>query len=86
MRDADRLDAIGAIGVGRAFAFGGAHGRTLWDESGECRDTTIAHFEDKLLLLAEGMSTQAGRSLAAGRGAYLRAFYEEFVAEWRGER
>ncbi len=86
VRDADRLDAIGALGVGRAFAFGGAHGRALWDESGECRDTTVAHFEDKLLLLAEGMSTQAGRLLAAGRGAYLRGFYEEFVAEWRGER
>lgn len=63
-----------------------AMGRALWDESGECRDTTVAHFEDKLLLLADGMSTQAGRILAARRGAYLRGFYEEFVAEWRGER
>ncbi len=86
VRDADRLDAIGAIGVGRAFAFGGAHKRALWDESEERRDTTIAHFEDKLLLLAEGMNTQSGRLLAAGRGAYLRGLYEEFIAEWRGER
>lgn len=46
----------------------------------------VAHFEDKLLLLADGMGTQAGRILAARRGAYLRGFYEEFVAEWRGER
>lgn len=45
-----------------------------------------AYFEDKLLLLADGMGTQAGRILAARRGAYLRGFYEEFVAEWRGER
>lgn len=86
VRDADRLDAIGAIGAARAFAFGGAYGHALWDGTGEDRGTVLAHFEDKLLLLADGMCTSTGRQLARSRGAYLRKFYEEFAAEWHGER
>ena len=86
VRDADRLDAIGAIGIARAFAYGGSHGRALHDPSGADRQTTIAHFYDKLLRLKGMMRTEAGRQLADGRDRYLREFLDEFVAEWEGKR
>lgn len=86
VRDADRLDAIGAIGVARAFAYGGAHGRALHDPSGEDASTTIGHFHDKLLLLKDMMATSAGRRMAERRDAYVRAFLEEFLLEWDGAR
>lgn len=86
VRDADRLDAIGAIGVARAFAFGGSHGRTLHDPTSADATTTIQHFYDKLLLLEGMMATDAGRRVACERDAYLRGFLEEFLAEWDGAR
>lgn len=86
VRDADRLDAIGAIGVARAFAFGGSRGRALHDPTGRDQATTIAHFHDKLLLLKDMMCTRAGRRLAEGRDRYLRSFLDEFMAEWDGDR
>jgi len=86
VRDADRLDALGAVGIARAFAFGGAHGRALHDPEGDDASTTIAHFYDKLLLLEEMMSTRAGRRLAEGRTATIRRFLEDFYAEWDGVR
>lgn len=86
VRDADRLDAIGAIGVARAFAYGGSHGRTLHDPTNADATTTIRHFYDKLLLLEDMMATDAGRRAAHRRDAYLRGFLEEFLAEWDGER
>lgn len=86
VRDADRLDAVGAIGIARTFAFGGSRGRALHDPSGQDRQTTIAHFYDKLLLLKDMMCTQAGRRLAEGRDRVLRDFLDEFLAEWNGER
>ncbi len=86
VRDADRLDAIGAIGVARAFAYGGSHGRALHDPTNADATTTIQHFYDKLLLLEDMMATDAGRRVAHRRDAYLRGFLEEFLAEWDGER
>ena len=86
VRDADRLDAIGAIGVARAFAYGGSHGRMLHDPTNADATTTIQHFYDKLLLLEDMMATDAGRRVAQRRDAYLRGFLEEFLAEWDGER
>jgi uncharacterized protein len=86
VRDADRLDAIGAIGVARAFAYGGARGRALHDPTSTDATTTIQHFYDKLLLLEGMMATDAGRRAAHRRDAYLRGFLEEFLAEWDGER
>lgn len=86
VRDADRLDAIGAIGVARAFAFGGAHGRALHDPDGMDTTTTIQHFHDKLLNLADMMCTDAGVKMAASRDAVTRGFLEEFLLEWSGER
>ena len=86
VQDADRLDAIGAIGIGRAFAFGGSRDRRMHDPEGLDQTTTIQHFYDKLLLLKDRMNTQTGRKLAQDRDAYLRSFLEEFYAEWDGFR
>lgn len=73
VQDADRLDAIGAIGIARAFAYGGEHGRPL--------SATVEHFHEKLLLLADEMNTDAGRRLARRRHAYLLGFLAELDAE-----
>ena len=73
VQDADRLDAIGAIGVARTFAYGGEHGRPLED--------SVQHFHDKLLLLKNLMNTETGKKLAEKRHAFL----EEFLKELREE-
>ena len=86
VQDADRLDAIGAIGIGRAFAFGGSRDRRMHDPEGMDQTTTIQHFYDKLLLLKDRMNTAAGRMLAQQRDQFLRIFLDEFYAEWDGLR
>ncbi len=73
VQDADRLDAIGAIGIARAFAFGGEHGRSL--------DATIRHFGEKLLLLRDGMNTRTGRELAEERHRFMEQFLERYCTE-----
>lgn len=85
VQDADRLDAMGAIGIGRAFAFGGSRGRTMHDPAGEDKTSTIQHFYDKLLKLKDLMNTPTGRRLAQERDAFMRAFLEQFYAEWDGK-
>lgn len=77
VQDADRLDAIGAIGVARTFAFGGERGRPL--------DDSIRHFHDKLLLLKDEMNTDLGRKLADSRHAFLLAFLEEYRIETKSD-
>lgn len=77
VQDADRLDAIGAIGIARTFAFGGERGRPL--------DDSIRHFHDKLLLLKDEMNTDLGRKLADSRHAFLLAFLEEYRVETKSE-
>lgn len=98
VQDADRLDAIGAVGIARAFAYGGKHGRLMYDPTvapnlsmneTEYRShisTTINHFYEKLLLLKDMMSTPTARSLAQSRHEFLEQFLEEFKAEWNGEK
>jgi uncharacterized protein len=98
VQDADRLDAIGAVGVARTFAYGGSRGRLLYDPdlppqqhtSAEAYHAsgapTINHFYEKLLLLKDRMNTAYARRLAEGRHAYMEAFLAEFYAEWDGER
>ena len=77
VQDADRLDAIGAVGIARAFAFGGRHGRSF--------ESNIGHFHEKLLLLKDGMNTAKAREMAASRHAFLEEFIEHFNAENRTE-
>ncbi len=88
VQDADRLDAIGAVGIGRAFAYGGAHGQGTGLPAagvGPAAGTTVAHFAEKLLRLTGHLHTQAARRLAQGRHAFLVAFLERLDAEAVGE-
>ena len=73
VQDADRLDAMGAIGIARTFAYGGLHARPLGE--------SIQHFYDKLLLLRDLMNTEAGRELAEKRHAFLKMFLREYLEE-----
>ena len=77
VQDADRLDALGAIGIARTFAYGGKNGRSLED--------SLQHFHDKLLLLKDEMNTDEAKKMAAVRHEYLEGFIEEFKAESDGK-
>jgi uncharacterized protein len=91
VRDADCLDAIGAIGVARAFSFGGAHSIPIWKDAApsegnmyiqsERPASTIQHFYDKLLRLVDELETATAIKLATGRHAYLRQFVDQFLQE-----
>lgn len=99
VQDADRLDAIGAIGIARTFAYGGSKGRKIYDpeitpkigmNKEEYRNnqdsTSINHFYEKLLLLKDMMNTTEGRKLAEHRQAVMQEFLNEFMTEWEGEK
>lgn len=79
VQDADRLDAIGAIGVARAFTFGGARGREIYREGS--KTDTISHFYEKLLSVKDLMNTRQGRRMARQRHKFLEAFLSEFFRE-----
>ena len=85
VQDADRLDAMGAIGIARTFAFGGSHGRPIHDPTGAAPGTGIAHFYEKLLLLKDRMNTETGRRLAQHRHEFLQTYLTEFLSEWEGD-
>lgn len=98
VQDADRLDAIGAIGIARAFNYGGFKNRLLYDpqiapnmhlskeEYKNSQAPTINHFYEKLLLLKDKMNTATGQQIAKERHRYMQGFLAQFYAEWDGEQ
>lgn len=97
VQDADRLDALGAIGIARTFNYGGFKNRKIYDPSitpqldmtpeeyKASTAPTINHFYEKLLLLKDRMNTKTGKRLAQKRHQYMVAFLDQFYAEWEGE-
>lgn len=98
VQDADRLDALGAIGIARAFAYGGSQNRAMYvpgeqvvehqnfESYRKTQSSTINHFHEKLLLLKDRLHTEAAKRLAEHRHKYMEKFLEEFHAEWEGKR
>jgi len=98
VQDADRLDAIGAIGIARTFNYGGFKNRALYnpeiapnltmtkDEYKNNEAPTINHFYEKLLLLKDKMNTLTGKQIAQERHRYMEGFLEQFYAEWEGKK
>lgn len=98
VQDADRLDAIGAIGIARAFTYGGFKNRVLYDPEikvnlqmtkEEYKNTTaptINHFYEKLLLLKDLMKTETGRKMAQQRHDFMLAYLDQFYQEWEGKK
>lgn len=98
VQDADKLDAMGAIGIARVFAYGGKSGRKIYDPKIKPRmhssfeeyknnnSASINHFYEKLLLLKDRMNTKTGKKMAVQRHKFLELFLREFFAEWKGKR
>lgn len=98
VQDADRLDALGAIGIARAFSYGGYKKRPFYDPSvppnlhmskeeyKQSQAPTLNHFYEKLLLLQDKMNTPTGKALAKNRHDFLLVYLDQFYAEWNGER
>ena len=98
VQDADRLDAIGAIGIARTFNYGGFKNRALYnpaiapnlhmtkEEYKNSEAPTLNHFYEKLLLLKDKMNTETGKKIALERHQYMENFLSQFYAEWEGKK
>jgi len=98
VQDADRLDALGAIGIARTFNYGGFKNRILYDPAvlpqlqmdkeqyKATQSPTLNHFYEKLLLLKDRMNTPTGKTIAQGRHDYMEGFLAQFYAEWEGKK
>ena len=98
VQDADRLDALGAVGIARVFAYGGNHNRLMYhpdikpkmnmgkEEYINHISTTVNHFYEKLFKLTELINTSTARKIATEREAYMKNFIAEFMDEWDGTR
>lgn len=98
VQDADRLDAIGAIGIARTFAFGGSRGRLLYDPDytaqsfdsssayKKSQSSTLHHFDEKLFLLKDLLNTRTARVIAAERDDFMHEFQQRFLDEWNGDK
>ena len=98
VQDADRLDALGAIGIARCFNYGGFKNRPLYnpeiapnlkmskEEYKNSEAPTLNHFYEKLLLLSDKMNTPTGKKIAEARHQYMENFLSQFYAEWEGEK
>ena len=98
VQDADRLDAIGAIGIARTFNYGGFKNRAIYnpdipanlamtkEEYKNSENPTLNHFYEKLLLLKNKMNTESGKKLAENRHEFMNLFLDQFYSEWNGEK
>jgi len=96
LQDADNLDAIGAIGIGRTFSYGGVNGYLMWDpekplgrdvyDEGEDDPTTVHHIHAKLMKLKNNMNTKTAKQMAQSRHEFMETFVAEFFSEWKGEK
>lgn len=83
VQDADRLEAIGAVAIARTFAYGGSKNRRLYEEGDDM--SSIAHFYDKLLLLKDGLNTEAAKVIAKSRHEFMENYLKQFLKEWHLE-
>jgi uncharacterized protein len=97
VQDADRLDALGAIGIARAFAYGGSKNRPIYDPTKKAQkisttknyrktqSSSLHHFEEKLFLLKNLINTKTARKIAKERDVFMRKYVDQFLKEWRGK-